>query len=203
VTASERETSYFEEKCLPLARAFIRSNHINYSPDFPTNSIRHWSVEYSPNGIYSSRIMLGKGELVFMFTGTDQTNRVDVFNDFRTWNDVWMAPQHVEKLRAVAAKPNTLTSTTALSVARALFRYQGHQEKDFHPVIIEQVVWARDVPGKRIVLPLYQVEWIRNDVRLPEDKNRFYPHVRMTVSGSDSNVVAYANLIPLKPIKWR
>lgn len=193
-----REERYFREQCLPLARAFLKTNHIAYDSEFPTNRIRNWKVNFtSESGVYSSQMALD-GRVNFMFQGREgAANLLQYFIDSRAWRDVWLEPEHVEKLRSISAQRNCLTTNTALALARRCLMSQGYRETDFHPVIGEQVIWAGAIPQKRIVLPVYQFNWISRKVALPPKPGQTPPSVRMTVSGISSNVVEYTTFMPL------
>ncbi len=196
--AGQREDAYFEEKCLPVVRDFIRRNRLAYDADFPTNKISHHLVDFTPDSRrYSSRMMLEK-HYAFLFLGSAQANAIIFFHDkLSAWSFGLLEPENEQTMRGLAARTNLLNRSTALEMARRYFRLQGHSEKNFRAVKFEQVVWAESVPSKRIVLPFYEAEWLRLDADPSNDS--IPPSVRITISGLESNMVHYSKIsLPIK-----
>jgi len=132
----------------------------------------------------------------FMFIGKDATNGITYFYDKSSgWSSRLLDPKNEREMRALAQQTNLLNNTTALELVRKYFRFQGHGESNFHPVRFKQMVWASDVPSRRIVLPFYEAEWARRDVKLPVEENEsIYPSVTIIVSGLQTNLVAYSKI---------
>ena len=200
VCAGEREETYYREKGLPLVRDFIRTNHLAFDPDFATNKISHWGVEYATNsGKFLSRTMLEK-RLVFFFIGDQTNSRIDSFEDKVGWPRGLMKLKP-EEARAWLARPNLLNTNSARALLRETFRRLGHHESNFKPMEFEHIAWGYDVPPQlRLALPFYRGRWIRSDVK--PSNNSHVPSVYITVSGVQSNLVEYmAVLLPHVPGK--
>ena len=191
--AGENEDTYFEEKCLPLVRDFIRRNALPYDASFPTNRISHRQVEFSPaSTVYLSRMMLDK-RFAFLFTGTQHLNSIDSYSDKgSSWRPSLMDPNNEQQMHLLAERTNLLVTTSALALAREYFRLQGHDEKNFKPVKFEQMVWADAIPSRRIVLPFYEAEWLRKDATPAH--GLLPPSVRIIVSGLESNLAHYSKI---------
>jgi len=189
--AGEREETYYREKCLPLVREFIRTNHLAFDPDFATNKISHHDVEYSDESKkFSSRTMLEK-RLTFFFAGDTNHTRIYYFQDKVGWTPGMLNPgkQKEEQARGWAARTDLLNTNSARVLLLETFRRLGHHESNFHPMEFEHVTWEYHGPSRPIVLPFYLGTWIRSDVK--PSNNSYVPSVRITVSGVQSNLVEY------------
>lgn len=187
--AGERDDTYFNTMCLPLVRDFIKRNNLPYASEFPTNKVSNRRVQYVPeSGMYSSRMMLEK-RYAFLFLGNSITNGITMFSDKRSaWSFGLMNPENETRMRELSKLTNLLDNASALELARQYFRLQGHNETNFHSVKMEQAIWARDVPSRRIVLPFYTAEWVRSDFPIDD-----YAHgVSIVISGVESNMVHYS-----------
>lgn len=197
VFAAESEDSYLADKCVPLVREFLKRNAIAYDAAFPTQRISHSQVDYTArSGVYLSRLMLDR-RFSFLFTGTGGTNGITFFVDkASSWSPRLLDPQNEAQMLQLASASNCLSISTALDLANRYFHLQGHQQKNFHPVVFRQITWAESVPSRRIVLPFYEAEWVRRDVPLPVEKNEsIYPSVTVIVSGLKSNFIAYSKIL--------
>ncbi len=200
VCAGEREQTYYREKGLPLIRDFIRTNQLAFDPDFATNKISHWDVEYATNsGKFLSRTMLEK-RLVFLFIGDQTNSRIDSYEDKVGWprNLMKLKP---EEARVWATRTNLLNTNSARALLRETFRRLGHNESNFKPMEFEHITWGHNVPQHlRLALPFYRGRWIRSDVQ--PSNNSHVPSVYITVSGVQSNLVEYMTaLLPHVPGK--
>lgn len=196
IEAGEMEQGYLAKHCIPLVRDFMRKHRPSYSADFPTNNITHWRVEYEPDSeVVLSRLMLDR-RYAFLFIGNKTTNGIQSFKDKgSSWSDSLMDPSREKEMREIASRTNLLNDSTALALAKECFRLRGHDERNFHPVRFKQLVWAWGVPSRRIVLPFYEADWARRDVKLPvEEIETIYPSVFIVISGLESNMVSYSKI---------
>ncbi len=196
VKAGEMEEAYLAKHCIPLVREFMRKHRASYNADFPTNNITHWRVEYEQDsGVFLSRLMLDR-RYAFLFVGNKTTNGIKFFNDKgSSWSASLMDPSREKEMRGLESRTNLLNDSTALALAKECFRLLGHDERNFHPVRCKQMIWAWGVPSRRIVLPFYEAEWARRDVKLPvEEIDTLYPSVFMVISGLESNMVSLSKI---------
>jgi len=195
VLGGEKEDGFLKEHMIPLARAFIKRNHVPCNPDFETNKLIRLKVDFFDDGRPGClATMMTQDRFWFDFQSDGKKTDIRSFHssNVRTYYELDDAPK--EKIEAVKALNlrNKLNLTNALQVAKQYFQLQGHDEKNFHPPTIRQCYWI----GKDEVwgnLPYYEVEWYRKDVNLADRSKGIttLPEVSITVSGVDSSLIYY------------
>ena len=200
--AGDPEERYYTDHCLPVARAFIRTQPVGYDPFFPTNKVTHWKVEpATETKAFVSRLSIEKGRVTFLFLGRADTNYVMVFADHSQWRSDWEASgpgtgrDYTQRQKTLAAQTNLLNTNTALTMARECLGRSGHDERDFDPPKVQQIILEK--PGlPNLALPLYHFEWRHRKVPASKDGSAYLSPVTMTISGATSNLVEYSNLLP-------
>ncbi|MBF8297250.1 MAG: hypothetical protein HW389_3795 [Bacteroidetes bacterium] len=193
------EVAYLQERMLPAVRDFIRRNQLAYDPDFPTNRIRHYRVEFAPEiDAVFSRMMLEK-KYAFLLSEKAKVCEIWSFQDtetrpFRDYSNV--TPEERE---VILSRTNVLNKQSVLALAAKHFKLQGHREENFHPPEFWQHVLGEKNPdpATHLPLPLYEATWYRKDVKLEERNSLGFagmPNVLIIVSGLNSNLVYYSKV---------